>query len=410
MKFEEFPLRRDIKQVLAGEGFVDPTPIQEQCIPLALEGGDIVGVAQTGTGKTLAFLVPILERLTPRGEPQAMVVCPTRELAQQVGGVASKIGAQLGVSTAIVYGGTGLASQRKELDDDPDIVVGTPGRLIDFLTSAWLRPRSVSWLVLDEADRMLDMGFIDDVVKICSRLPLSRQTMLFSATMPAEIIELSGRFMYQPSTVRIEPERVLPHGIRHRIFQVADGDKQKALSKLLRDQRGKKTLVFTATREATSEIASVLRRGGHEVVSLSSLLSQNNRERALAGFKRGEYDVMVATDVAARGLDVMDIDIVINYDMPHSAEDYVHRVGRTGRADRDGEAFSLATVRDRPRVEAIGRLLGQPVEAEPLDGFRAPFGEDRAGERRGARSRGRGGGGGSGRRGARSSSRGRGKR
>ncbi len=393
MTFEEFPLRADIKKVLAGEGFVEPTPIQEQCIPLALDGGDIVGVAQTGTGKTLAFMVPILERLQPRGEPQAMVVCPTRELAQQVGGVASRIGSQLGVSTAIVYGGTGLASQRKELDEDPDIVVGTPGRLIDFLTSAWLRPRSVSWLVLDEADRMLDMGFIDDVVKICSRLPLSRQTMLFSATMPAEIIELTGRFMYQPSTVRIEPERVLAHGIRHRIFQVVDGDKPRALAKLLKDQRGKKTLVFTATREATSEIASLLRRGGHEVVSLSSLLSQNNRERALDGFRRGEYDVMVATDVAARGLDVMDIDVVINYDMPHSAEDYVHRVGRTGRAERDGQAYSLATVRDRPRLAAIGRLLGQPVEAEPLDGFRAPFGEARSADGRESRSRrGRGGG------------------
>jgi ATP-dependent RNA helicase RhlE len=389
MKFNDFPLNSELLQLLSDSGFVTPTPIQERCIPLGLGGGDIVGVAQTGTGKTLAFLVPILERLKPKGEPQAMVVCPTRELAQQVGKVATELGGPLGVTTAVVIGGTGMSAQREALNEEPDIVVGTPGRLIDFLMSAWLRPKSVGWLVLDEADRMLDMGFIDDVIRICSRLPLSRQTLLFSATMPPAVADLTHRFMYQPTTVRIEPERVLAEGIRHRIFGVSGSDKQRALKKLLSGLRGRKVLVFTATREATSEIASQLRRGGHEVVSLSSLHSQNNRERALAGFRRGEYDVMVATDVAARGLDVFDIDVVVNYDMPHTAEDYVHRVGRTGRAARTGEAFSFATPEDVQRLNDISRLLGERVEPEQMEGFDLPA-SGRNAARRG-RGRGRGG-------------------
>lgn len=395
MTFDDFPLRDPLKKVLADAGFVTPTPIQERCIPPALEGRDIVGVAQTGTGKTLAFLVPILERLEPRGRVQALVVCPTRELARQVGEVAHRLGEPLGVRTVVVYGGTALGEQQQQLHEGPDVVVGTPGRLIDFLASASLRPRWVKWLVLDEADRMLDMGFIDDVVTICGRLPLSRQTMLFSATMPPAIEELTKRFLYEPLTVRVSPETVVAGGIRHTLYEVEEKDKPRALSELLRGRRKEKILVFTATREATSEIASRLRRDGHEVVSLSSLLSQANRERAMACFKRGEFRVMVATDVAARGIDITDIDLVVNYDLPHSPEDYVHRVGRTGRAERTGEAISLAVPRDRPRIAAIEALMGEPLPRGHLPGFAAPragargrsAGRAGSGRRRGGRSR-----------------------
>ncbi|UCF66219.1 MAG: DEAD/DEAH box helicase [Acidobacteriota bacterium] len=372
MTFADFALKPTLLQALDESGFVHPTPVQRDCIPPSLEGRDIVGVAQTGTGKTLAFLVPILNKLQPRGRVQAIVVCPTRELAQQVAGVAERLGASLGVRATVVYGGTSLAGQRAQLDEEPDIVVGTPGRLIDFLGSAWLRPRWTRWLVLDEADRMLDMGFIEDVRTICARVPLSRQTMLFSATMPPAITALADQFLYEPVTVRVSQQNIVAEGIEHRVYELVLADKPRALARLLQAHRGEKVLIFTATREATSEVASRLRRSGHEVVSLSSLLSQANRERALACFRRGEFPVMVATDVAARGLDVTDIDIVVNYDLPQTAEDYVHRVGRTGRAARNGVAISLVSPADQERVAAIEWLLGQPLPRHELDGFRRP--------------------------------------
>ncbi len=387
MTFDDFPLRDDLRAALRERGFVQPTPIQEKAIPVALEGRDVIGVAQTGTGKTLAFLVPILEKLRPNGNVQAIVVCPTRELAQQVAGVAADLGGALGVRTVVLYGGTALGDQRRQLEEGPDLVVGTPGRLIDFLQSAWLRPRFTRWLVLDEADRMLDMGFIDDMVTICSRVPLSRQTMLFSATMPPPIQELAGRFLYEPVTVRVAPERAAAEGIEHRLFVVASRDKERALRKLLREHRGKKILVFTATREATSEIASLLRRDGHEVVSLSSLLSQANRERAMAAFRAGEYRMMVATDVAGRGIDVTDIDLVVNYDLPQSPDDYIHRVGRTGRAERSGLALSLATPADGRKVAEIERRLGEPIPRGEIPGIEPARLGSPAGGRRDGRSR-----------------------
>ena len=400
MRFAELEIKDELKQVLSDAGFETPTPVQERCIPLAMEGGDIVGVAQTGTGKTLAFLVPILHALEPTGQVQAMVICPTRELAQQVGSVAKKMGEPLGVSTAVLYGGTGLAPQQAELKRQPDIVVGTPGRLIDFLGSAWLRPRNIRWLVLDEADRMLDMGFIDDVVKICSRVPLSRQTMLFSATMPKPIEELTLRFMYHPETVRIDAVTRVAAGVEHRLYFVHPRDKQRVLVAVLADHRGEKTLIFTATREATSEIASFLRRYGHEVISLSSLHSQNNRERALDAFRQGDVPVMVATDVAARGIDVTDIEMVVNYDLPRTAEEYIHRVGRTGRAERSGVAVSLACPEDQRRLAEIESMIGEPIPRIRLAEFEEPSpsaSRQRSGRPSGRKGAGRGRGGGRGR-------------
>ena len=370
--FAEMPLRDELRQVLARAGFETPTPIQARCIPLATTGRDITGVAQTGTGKTLAFLVPILDALEPNDDVQAMVICPTRELAQQVGTVARDIGEPLGVKTAVLYGGTALGGQQSELRELPDIVVGTPGRLMDFLSSAWLRPRRLRWLVLDEADRMLDMGFIDDVVKICSRLPLSRQTMLFSATMPPPIEELTSRFMYEPEVVRIDAQTRVAAGVDHCLYWVQGRDKEKALAAVMDQHRGKKALIFTATREATSELASRLRRHGHEVISLSSLHSQNNRERALDAFRKGDVPVMVATDVAARGIDVTDIDLVVNFDLPRGSEEYIHRVGRTGRAERAGSAVSLGAPGDERKLAEIEKMLGEPIPRKHLPGIETP--------------------------------------
>ncbi|MDQ7007047.1 MAG: DEAD/DEAH box helicase [Acidobacteriota bacterium] len=370
--FAEMPLRDELKQVLARAGFETPTPIQARCIPLATAGRDITGVAQTGTGKTLAFLVPIFDALEPCDDVQAMVICPTRELAQQVGSVARDIGEPLGVKTAVLYGGTSLGGQQNELRELPDVVVGTPGRLMDFLSSAWLRPRRLRWLVLDEADRMLDMGFIDDVVKICSRLPLSRQTMLFSATMPPPIEELTSRFMYEPEVVRIDAQTRVAAGVDHCLYWVQERDKEKALAAVMDRHRGKKALIFTATREATSQLAARLRRHGHEVISLSSLHSQNNRERALDAFRKGDVPVMVATDVAARGIDVTDIDLVVNFDLPRGSEEYIHRVGRTGRAERAGSAVSLAAPGDEGKLAEIEKMLGEPIPRQELPGIETP--------------------------------------
>jgi ATP-dependent RNA helicase RhlE len=386
--FDQLPLKPDLLRVLFAEGFVQPTPVQRQTIPIALAGHDLIAVAQTGTGKTLGFLVPILHRLVPSGEVQALVICPTRELAQQVGKVAERAGGALGLRTAVLYGGTSLGDQRQQLTKPPDLIVGTPGRLLEFLTTAWLRPRYVRWLVLDEADRMLDMGFIDEVMSIVQRMPLSRQTMLFSATMPTEIVKFSSRLTHEAVTVRIDAEKVAAAGIEHRLYEVRSSDKIAALCRVLDDNRGVKSLVFTATREATSAIASQLRRAGHNVGSLSSLLSQNNRERVLAAFRENETHVLVATDVAGRGIDIFDIDLVINFDLPRNPEDYVHRVGRTGRATRTGLAVSLASSADRGSIREIERLLGHPLPRAPLEGFAAP-GEVAAKQRGPRRGRGR---------------------
>ena len=370
MTFNEFQFRDEIQQALDEAGYKKPTPIQERAIPILLQGHDLIGVAETGTGKTLAFLLPFFQNLrSGRSDPQGLVICPTRELAIQVAGEAERFGKGLGLRVVLAYGGTSSGDQKRMLAEGTDLVVGTPGRLLDFVTSAWLSLRKATTVVLDEADRMLDMGFINDVDAILQKSPMSRQTMLFSATIPDEIKRLADRYMLHPETVTMHTGTRVTSTVEHSFYPVAEKQKESLVVEIMRREKPKKTLIFTATREGTSVLALTLRRRRWEVVSLSSLLSQANRERALTAFRKGEFDVLVATDVAARGLDITDIDLVVNYDLPMQPEDYVHRIGRTGRAERTGKAVTLVSEYDSRRAGDIERLLGKPVDRVQLENF-----------------------------------------
>jgi ATP-dependent RNA helicase RhlE len=368
--FRQFGLREELQRALDEVGYDAPTPIQSKAIPLIMSGHDLVGVAQTGTGKTLAYLLPILQAYKS-GEDgtHAVVVCPTRELAIQVAGESERFGKYLGVRTVLAYGGTSSSGQKSELTQGCDLLVATPGRLLDFLGQGWVSTRRTKFLVLDEADRMLDMGFINDVDAIVRRVPMSRQTLLFSATFPPEIKILSERYLMHPETVRIDTAVRVKESVEHTFLEVPSRQKVDLLVALLDRERPSKCLVFTATREMTTELSRRLRTRNHEVVSLSSLLSQSNRERALTAFRNGVFDVLVATDVAARGLDIDDIDLVVNFDVPMHAEDYVHRIGRTGRAHREGKALTLVSEMDGPRVAQIEAMLGHAVRRETVEGF-----------------------------------------
>ncbi len=369
-RFSDFGLRPELMAALDDAGFDEPTPIQAQAIPLLLRGGDLVGVAETGTGKTAAFLLPILNGMEAGAQdPQALVICPTRELAMQVAGEARRFGSSIGARTVLAYGGTSSGQQKADLKEGCDILVGTPGRLLDFVQSAWLSLRKLKHLVLDEADRMLDMGFINDVDAILRKTPMSRQTMLFSATFPDEIAELSQRYLLHPEKVTTHRRTRVTSKVDHAFYPVSKNEKEALLVEILRREKPQKTLIFTATREATSELGTALRRKRYDVISLSSLLSQANRERALAAFRKGECQILVATDVAARGIDITDIDLVVNFDVPMQAEDYVHRIGRTGRAERSGKAVTLVCELDGRRTADIEKLLGESIPRVKLDEF-----------------------------------------
>jgi superfamily II DNA/RNA helicase len=371
LAFSELPLDPRLQQGIEAAGYVTCTPIQAQVIPPALEGHDVTGMAQTGTGKTAAFLIPILQMLKPSGEIQALIVTPTRELAIQVCGEAEKIGKFMGVKAAAIYGGTSIGHQRREIFGGVDIVVGTPGRLIDFVKSAVLRMRYLRWLVLDEADRMLDMGFIDDIDFLCRRAPLSRQTMLFSATLPPPIVKIAQAYMMHPVEVKISRLNVVAEGVRQSIYRVSEDGKMPLLLDVLKKETPERCLIFTARRESTGEIMRKLREKGFEAARLSSLQEQRHREGIMDMFRRGEIHILVATDVAGRGIDIGGITHVINYDIPMEADDYVHRVGRTARAGRKGHAITFVTGRDLKRMEEIRAYTGLDLPLEAPGGHEA---------------------------------------
>ncbi len=393
LKFADLDLKPELQSAIAAAGYVELTPIQEKVIPVALESRDVTGMAQTGTGKTAAFLLPMLQLIKPDGEIQALIVTPTRELAIQVCGEATKLSHGQNIRVMAVYGGTSIGHQRRELFNGVDIVVGTPGRLIDFIKTAVLRMRYLKWLVLDEADRMLDMGFIEDIDFLCKRAPLSRQTMLFSATLPAGVMNIARSYMIHPVEISVSPRMMVSDRVRQTIYGVTEDRKMPLLFRVLQAERPERCLIFTARRESTGEIMRKLREKGWEAARLSSLQEQRHREGIMDMFRRGEIHILVATDVAGRGIDIGDITHVINYDAPMEADDYVHRIGRTARAGREGHAISFVTRDDRETLDAIRKLTGLelPVQSPDNGEVDATWSESRSEDKTSGRRRRRGG-------------------
>jgi ATP-dependent RNA helicase RhlE len=335
--------------------YVTPTPIQIKSIPIAIEGKDVIGIAQTGTGKTLAFGIPLIQRLA-QGKGKALIILPTRELALQVEETIKKLGHSIGLRTAVLIGGAAMHGQLIALRAKPHVIIATPGRLIDHLEQRTISLTDVNILVLDEADRMLDMGFAPQINKILATVPAQRQTMLFSATMPAEIVTIANKYMKLPVRVEIARAGTAAERVAQEIFVVRKDDKIRLLDKMLTDYHGT-VLVFSRTKHGAKKIARDVRNMGHTSSEIHANRSLAQRREALDGFKNGKYRVLVATDIAARGIDVKGIELVINFDLPDNAEDYVHRIGRTGRAGHEGRAISFATPDQTSDVRAIERLM-----------------------------------------------------
>jgi len=341
-----------------------PTPIQLKAIPVAVEGKDVIGVAQTGTGKTLAFGIPMIQRLAQVGG-QGLVLLPTRELALQVDEVMQLLGRSHGLRTVVIIGGAAMGRQIEGLSRHPHIIVATPGRLNDHLMQRTVNLNGVKILVLDEADRMLDMGFAPQIIKILKHLPRQRQTMLFSATMPAAIVGLARNYMQLPVQVEIAPSGTAAAGVSHELFFTQKEQKTRLLAKLLERYRGT-VLVFTRTKHGARKLERSVTAMGHQASSLHSDRTLAQRRQALDGFKSGRYRVLVATDIAARGIDVSNIELVVNYDLPGQPEDYIHRIGRTGRANRQGRAISFATPDQYSDVRSIEKLLKKTLPVSHL--------------------------------------------
>lgn len=342
-------------EILQKNRYVTPTPIQQKAIPVAIEGKDIVGIAQTGTGKTLAFSIPMLQRLAAVGG-KGLVVLPTRELALQVDETMQKIGRSAGLRTAVLIGGASMGMQIQAIKKKPHVIIATPGRLIDHLQQGTVKLNEVQVLVLDEADRMFDMGFAPQIKRIMEAVPKKRQTMLFSATMPPEIAKMAAQYMELPLRVEIARAGTTAEKVIQEMYMVEKSDKMRLLDKLLSEYKGA-VLVFSRTKHGAKKIAAAIRRMGHSSAEIHSNRSLAQRKEALGGFKSGKYRVLVATDIAARGIDVTGIELVINYDLPDAAEDYVHRIGRTGRAGMAGRAISFATPDQKGDIRQIERLV-----------------------------------------------------
>jgi ATP-dependent RNA helicase RhlE len=362
--FHGLGIAPDLLGVIARLKFTVPTPIQARAIPIAIEGQDLIGIAQTGTGKTLAFGIPMLQRLAQvRGK--GLIVLPTRELAVQVDEVLQTLGRSLGARTAVLIGGSSIGRQVEELRRNPRIVIATPGRLLDHLQSKTVSLADVAILVLDEADRMLDMGFAPQIKRVLAALPRDRQTMLFSATMPNEIVHIISAHMKLPVRVEIARPGTAAEHVEHELFIVTKEEKPRLLEKVLYDYHGT-VLVFSRTKHGAKRICRDVRDMGHTAAEMHANRSLNQRRDALEGFKSGKYRVLVATDIAARGIDVRGIELVVNYDLPENPDDYVHRIGRTGRAGSAGHAISFATPEQRNDVRDIERLVKFELPRRPL--------------------------------------------
>ncbi len=376
MLFSELGLIPPLAQAVAAEGYSTPTPIQERAIPHVLAGRDLLGLAQTGTGKTAAFALPILQLLAKEGQITArrpircLVLTPTRELASQIGESFSTYGKNLPLRNTVIFGGVGMDAQKQALRSGMDILVATPGRLLDLIGQGLVDLRPLEVFVLDEADRMLDMGFIHDVKKVIARLPQVRQTLFFSATMPREAQQLADQLLKNPETVAVTPPSTTAEKVDQEVFFVEKADKRSLLVEVLADQSMSRVLVFSRTKHGANKIAEHLLKAKINAEAIHGNKSQNARERALAGFKSGRVRVMVATDIAARGIDVDAVSHVVNFDVPEVPETYVHRIGRTARAGASGMAITFCELEERPDLRNIEKLTRQAipvVEGHPYE-------------------------------------------
>jgi ATP-dependent RNA helicase RhlE len=370
MSFESFNLQPSVMAGVQALGYITPTPIQEQTIPAIMEGRDMIGLAQTGTGKTAAFAIPILNKLAQgkRGQLRALVISPTRELAEQICDQFTELGKKTGLRNVAIYGGVGKEMQIRKLRNGAEIAVGCPGRLLDHLYAGVLDLSKLEVLVIDEADRMFDMGFLPDIKRILECILQPRQTLLFSATMPDDIRRLVKEVLRNPVTVQIG--RSAPaSSVSHALYPVQQNLKTALLEEILYRTKTDSVLVFVRTKHRVERLAEQLYKGGYNVASLQGNLSQSRRQAALDGFRSGAIKILVATDIAARGIDVSNISHVINYDMPESVDAYTHRIGRTGRVEETGEAFTFVTHEDMTLVRDIEKVLGKPIERRTLEGF-----------------------------------------
>jgi ATP-dependent RNA helicase RhlE len=369
MPFRQLGLSENALRGVQAAGYVEPTPIQIRAIPLVLAGKDVIGSAQTGTGKTAAFALPILTLLKTHGKCRCLVLEPTRELAAQVETAFRDYGRFTDLRTAVIFGGVGYGEQKQQLQRGVDILVATPGRLLDLMGQGFVKLQDVNMLVLDEVDRMLDMGFLPDVRRIVDRCPKNRQTLLFSATIPPEIERLAAWVLRQPEKIEIGISRSPAETVTHACYPVATSQKFQLLAALLQRTNFDSVLIFSRTKHGADKIARRLKMENHSVAALHSNRTQRERVEALDGFKSGKYEVMVATDIAARGLDVEGVTHVVNYDVPQHPEDYVHRIGRTGRAQKVGDAFTLVTIEELDYLRAIERFIGQKIPQLKLENF-----------------------------------------
>ncbi|MFN2146948.1 MAG: DEAD/DEAH box helicase [Anaerolineales bacterium] len=371
MKFDELQLSEPLQRAVRAMGFDEPTPVQEIAIPAALDGSDVLGTAQTGTGKTVAFLLPTLEHLLAsesKGKTRAVVLAPTRELAMQIAEEAHRLARNTGVRTGAIYGGAPMKRQIEELKRGLDLIVATPGRLMDHMRHRRVDFKHLQILVLDEADRMLDMGFLPDIDEIVEQMPAKRQTMLFSATMPGPIVSLTYRYMKNPIRVEIATARP-PEAIDQRLYPVPKHLKLPLLIELLKKEEVESALVFTRTKVEADVVTRKLRENRYSVAEIHGDFRQKQRNEALERFRSGKARILVATNVAARGLDIEGISHVINYDAPDEAENYVHRIGRTARVDAEGAAWTLVTPEDEPLINSIEYLLDEKIQRSHLPGF-----------------------------------------
>jgi len=370
MSFESFHLHPSIMAGVRALGYITPTPIQLESIPPILQGRDIIGLAQTGTGKTAAFVLPILERLLsgPRGQVRALVISPTRELAEQTCETVNELGGETGLRGTTIYGGVGASQQTQILRRGVDIVVACPGRLLDHIWQGTIDLSHVELLIIDEADRMFDMGFLPDIRSILKCLMRRRQTLLFSATMPNDIRRLVQEVLRDPVTVQVD--RAAPATtVSHTLYPVKQHLKTALLKDLLRKIETESVLIFTRTKHRAKRVAEQLQKAGFKATSLQGNLSQYQRQAALDGFRSGSIKMLVATDIASRGIDVLRISHVVNYDMPDTTDAYTHRIGRTGRIGKTGDAFTLVTGEDTAMVRALERLLNRPLKHRTLKSF-----------------------------------------